>query len=172
VLDESGRPVRPGETGEIVARGANVSPGYLDDPEETSRRFPDGALRTGDLATVDDEGFIYIVGRSADFIKSWGHRVSAQQVEEAALRHASVAEAAVIGLPDPEAGEAVTLAVVAAVNATIDLTELAGFLRSHLAKHMVPQTIHVIDELPLTASGKVSTAELQVRLAGGSAQVR
>ena len=109
VLNEAGAPVVPGEQGEIVARGANISPGYYNDPEETERKFPDGTLRTGDLATVDSEGFIFIVGRSGDFIKSWGYRVSPQQIEEVALAHPGVSEAAAVGLPDLEAGEAVTL---------------------------------------------------------------
>ena len=161
VIDESGEPVQPGGVGEIVARGASVSPGYVNDPEETSRKFPEGMLRTGDLATVDSDGFIFIVGRSGDFIKSWGHRISSQQIEETVLQHASVGDAAAVGLPDPDAGEAVTLAVMAAPNTQIDSDELASFLRAHLAKHMVPRSIHVVDELPLTASGKVSKAELR-----------
>lgn len=161
VIDESGEPVQPGGVGEIVARGASISPGYVNDPEETKRKFPNGMLRTGDLATVDSDGFLYIVGRSEDFIKSWGHRISSQQIEETVLQHASVADAVAIGLPDPDAGEAVTLAVMAAPNTQIDSAELAGFLRAHLAKHMVPKAIHVVDALPLTASGKVSKAELR-----------
>jgi acyl-CoA synthetase (AMP-forming)/AMP-acid ligase II len=171
VLDESGEPVQPGAVGEIVARGPSISPGYVNDAEETARKFPDGMLRTGDLATVDSDGFIFIVGRSGDFIKSWGHRISSQQIEETALQHPSVGDAVAVGLPDPDAGEAVTLAVMPAPHAQIDSSELAGFLRAHLAKHMVPRSIHVLDALPLTASGKVSKAELRELLASRPAQV-
>jgi long-chain acyl-CoA synthetase len=161
VVNEAGAPVSPGRIGEVFARGASISPGYYNDPAETSQKFPDGCLRTGDLATVDDDGFIYIMGRRGDFIKSWGYRISSQEIEETALQHKSVAEAAALGLPDIEAGEAVTLAVVAAPNAELDHAELASFLRGHLPKHMVPTSVHVLDTLPLTASGKVSKPEVR-----------
>jgi long-chain acyl-CoA synthetase len=161
VVDEAGAPVSPGQIGEVLARGASISPGYYNDLVETSQKFSDGSLRTGDLATVDDDGFIYIIGRRGDFIKSWGYRISSQQIEETALQHESVADAAALGLPDIEAGEAVTLAVVAAPNAELDHAELARFLRGQLPKHMVPRSVHVLDTLPLTASGKVSKPELR-----------
>jgi len=161
VLDDAGRPVRPGVPGEIWASGANISPGYFRDPEATAAKFPGGDLRTGDLATVDEDGYLFIVGRSENFIKSWGHRVSPQQVEEAVLPHPSVAEAAVVGLPDADAGEAVALAVVPADGATVDTAELLAFLRGVLPKHMVPTSVHLLPALPLNANGKVSSPELR-----------
>lgn len=164
VVGEDGLPVAPGQQGEIVARGANISPGYYNDPEETAQKFPGGALLTGDLATVDDGGYIHIVGRRGDFIKSWGYRVSPAQIEETVLQLGTVADAAAIGLPDPEAGEAITLAVVPADGAALDVAELLGFLRSRLPKHMVPEAVHVLDSLPLTASGKTSKPQLRALL--------
>lgn len=161
VLDEAGLPVPPGVEGEIVASGANISPGYHRDPEATARKFPGGDLRTGDLATVDVDGYIFIVGRSGEFIKSWGHRVSPQQVEEAALTHPTVAEAAVVGLPDEAAGEAITLAVVPATGAMPDPTELVKHLADLLPKHMLPASVHVLEAFPLNASGKVARPELR-----------
>ena len=161
VLNDAGQPVAVDETGEIVARGANISPGYHNDPEATAEKFPDGDLRTGDLATVDADGFLFIVGRRGDFIKSWGYRISPAQIEETALRHAGVTGAAAVGLPDPEAGEAVTLAVTVAPDQALDPAGLTAFLRGHLPKHMVPESVHVLDALPMTASGKVSKAELR-----------
>lgn len=163
VLDESGRQVQPGQRGEIVARGANISPGYYRDPHETARKFQDGALHTGDLATVDDEGFIFIVGRSEDFIKSWGHRIAPQQIEEVALTHPSVAEAAVVGVPDPQAGERIVLVVVLKDDEA-DSQELLSFLANRLAKHATPHAVVTFDELPLNANGKVSRVDLQARL--------
>ncbi|GAA3706759.1 AMP-binding protein [Microlunatus aurantiacus] len=171
VLNEAGTPVVPGEPGEIVARGANISPGYYNDPEATERKFRDGTLRTGDLATVDSEGFIFIVGRSGDFIKSWGYRVSPQQIEEVALAHPGVSEAAAVGLPDLAAGEAVTLAIVAVPDMSVDVDALLELLRSRLPKHMVPEVIHVLGALPLTASGKIAKPELRELLAGIRSQV-
>lgn len=172
VVDENGTPVAPGEQGEIIARGANISPGYYNDPEETAHKFPDGTLRTGDLATVDADGFIYIVGRSGDFIKSWGYRISPQQIEEAALSHPGVSEAAAVGLPDPDAGEAVTLAIVAEPATTpVEVTPLLEFLRARLPKHMVPEAVHLLPAFPLTASGKIAKQDLRELLAGARSEV-
>lgn len=164
VLDENDQPVVPGEQGEIVAAGENISPGYLRDPKETERKFRNGALRTGDQATVDEDGFIYIVGRSEDFIKSWGHRISPQQIEEVVLARSDVAEAVVVGLPDDQAGERVALAVVYRPNEVFDRDGLMAFLRGRLPKHMIPQVVAVLDDLPLNANGKVSRAALRVQL--------
>jgi acyl-CoA synthetase (AMP-forming)/AMP-acid ligase II len=161
VLSDEGRPVAADEPGEIVASGDNISPGYYNDPEATAEKFPDGGLRTGDLATVDADGFIYIVGRRGDFIKSWGYRISPAQVEEAALRHPGISGAAAVGLPDPDAGEAVTLAVTVSPGAVVDAQELLGFLRGQLPKHVVPEAVHLLAELPLTASGKVAKPALR-----------
>jgi len=101
VLNESGEPVRPGERGEIYATGANISPGYFGDPEGSVTKFTPYGLRTGDLAVVDDDGDIFIVDRRDDFIKSWGHRVSSQEVEAAALRIRSWPRASPAPQPTP-----------------------------------------------------------------------
>lgn len=161
VEHDDGSPVVPGEQGEIIARGANISPGYLNDSVATQQKFHAGALRTGDLATVDQEGFIHIVGRSGDFIKSWGYRISPQQIEETALKAPDVGGAVAMGFPDPDAGEAVTLAVEPTPQGELDPEGLRLFLAHHLPKHMVPATIRVFDRLPQTASGKVARGELR-----------
>jgi acyl-CoA synthetase (AMP-forming)/AMP-acid ligase II len=109
VLREDGGPVAPEEIGEIVARGANISPGYLNDPEATAAKFVGGTLRTGDLATVDADGFIFVVDRKDDFIKSWGYRVSSQEVESCVLELQDVVSAAAVGVPDLEAGESIVV---------------------------------------------------------------
>lgn len=176
VLDEAGQPVQPGGQGEIVAAGPSISPGYYRDPDATAEKFPGGILRTGDLATVDADGFIYIVGRSGEFIKSWGYRISPAQVEEAALAHPDVAEAAAIGVPDPEAGEAIALAVVPMPGAGIDPDGVISFLAGRLPKHLVPDSVRVLPSLPLNASGKVARAQLRALLSpktdgGGRATV-
>lgn len=165
VLDDAGKPVAPGEVGEIVARGANVSPGYLNDPEGTAAKFPGGALRTGDLATVDDEGFIYVLDRKDDFIKTWGYRVSSQEIEAAALRMPDLIAAAAVGIPDERAGEAVALFATVRPGAAVDPRTIDEFLRKRLAKHMVPARITLVDALPLNTNGKVVKAALRAQAA-------
>lgn len=169
VLDEAGEPVQPGVTGEIVARGDNVSPGYLGDPEGTATKFPGGALLTGDLATVDDEGFIYVVDRKDDFIKSWGYRISSQEIEACALQIPDLVSAAVVGVPDDRAGESITLFVTVHPEATVTVEDIQNFLRRQLAKHMVPESVHVVDALPLNSSGKVVKSDLRSWATGSHA---
>ena len=171
VLGEDGRPVAPGERGQIYATGDNIGPGYLDDPEATAAKFTEHGLRTGDVAVVDDEGFIYIVDRADDFIKSWGHRVSSQEVEACALRLEDLVSAAAVGVPDDEAGEAVTLFVTRRPGAEVDPDEVLAFMRAELPTHMVPRSVHVLDSLPLTTNGKTAKAALR-ELATGRAGER
>lgn len=154
VVDELGRPVAPGATGEIVARGDNISPGYLDDPEESAAKFPDGVLRTGDLATVDEDGFIYIVDRKADFIKSWGHRISSQEIEACMLQMPDIVSAAVVGIPDPDAGEAITLVVSVRAGSSTTAQDIVSFGRARLPKHKLPKQVHIVESMPLNANGK------------------
>jgi acyl-CoA synthetase (AMP-forming)/AMP-acid ligase II len=161
VLDGEGRPVAPGERGEIYARGENISPGYLDDPEATAAKFTADGLRTGDVAVVDDEGFVFIVDRVDDFIKSWGHRISSHEVEACALRLDGLVSAAAVGVPDDEAGEAVTLFVTLRPGAELTPDDVLAFMRSQLPKHMVPRSVLVLDALPLTVNGKTAKASLR-----------
>jgi long-chain acyl-CoA synthetase len=168
VLDENGEPVRPGQQGEIYATGANISPGYYKDPEGSAAKFTPRGLRTGDLAVVDDEGDIFIVDRRDDFIKSWGYRVSSQEVEAAALRMEQLVSAAVIGVPDDEAGEAVTLFVTARPGADVTPDEVLAVCRQHLPKYMVPRSVLVLDALPVNASGKVAKPQLREMAAAQS----
>jgi long-chain acyl-CoA synthetase len=161
VLNENGEPVLPGEPGEIYATGANISPGYSDDPEASAAKFTPHGLRTGDLAVVDSEGDIFIVDRRDDFIKSWGYRVSSQEVEAAALRMEQLVSAAVIGVPDDQAGEAVTLFVTARPGAEVTPGEVVAVCRQHLPKHMMPSSVLILDALPLNANGKVAKPRLR-----------
>ena len=112
VVDEFGQRVLPGQTGEIVAEGGNVTLGYWQDEEETARHFRNGKLYTGDLATVDEDGFIHIVDRAKDFLKCGGKRVSCRSLENILLEHAALLEAAVVGVPDEVLGEAVVAYIV------------------------------------------------------------
>jgi acyl-CoA synthetase (AMP-forming)/AMP-acid ligase II len=161
VLDDQGRPVAPGERGEIYAQGRNISPGYFDDPEGSAVKFTPFGLRTGDLATVDEDGYIYVVDRRDDFIKSWGYRVSSQEIEAAVLRNENLVSAAAIGIPDLEAGEAIMLFVTACSSSRVTPEDVLGDCRRHLPKHMVPREVLVVDGLPLNANGKVAKTALR-----------
>jgi len=161
VLDEAGQPVPPGQRGEIYAAGANISPGYYGDPAESTAKFTPHGLRTGDLAVVDDDGYIYIVDRRDDFIKSWGHRISSQEVEAAALRMPQLVSVAVVGVPDDAAGETLALFVTPAPGAEITPAAVLAVCRQHLPKHMVPHSVVILEAMPVTANGKIAKRELR-----------
>jgi long-chain acyl-CoA synthetase len=161
VLGPDLEPVRAGGKGEIYARGPSISPGYYGDPDGTSDKFTPHGLRTGDVAVVDDDGYIFIVDRRDDFIKSWGYRVSSQEVEAAALRMPQLVSAAAIGVPDEVAGEAITLFVTVAPGSEITTEAVAVACRQSLPKHMVPKSVVVIDGMPLNASGKIAKTRLR-----------
>ncbi len=164
VLNESGLPVNPGETGEIVAEGANITKGYWRDDEESALKFREGKLYTGDLATVDEDGFIYVVARSADFLKCGGKRVSCSKIEESLLEFEGVVEAAVVSTTDEVLGEA-PVAFVAfqrsrCTNSEIE-QELLDFCRKRLPLPLVPKKIVRLDALPKNSSGKVMKSVLK-----------
>jgi acyl-CoA synthetase (AMP-forming)/AMP-acid ligase II len=169
VLNENGEPVAPGEQGEIYAAGANISPGYHKDPEGSAAKFTPYGLRTGDLAVVDDDGYIFIVDRRDDFIKSWGHRISSQEVETAALRMEQLVSAAVIGVPDDKAGEEVTLFVTVRPGAVVTQDEVLAFCSQHLATYMMPRSVLILDALPLNQNGKIAKTQLREMAAAGAA---
>lgn len=161
VVGEDGAPVAPGQVGEIRARGRNISPGYLGDPEATAEKFVDGELRTGDLATVDDEGYIYVVDRKDDFIKSWGYRISSQEIESGVLCLSDVVSAAAVGVQDFEAGEAIHVFITLRPGSSLTPENVLEHCRDHFAKYMVPSFVHVIPGLPLNSNGKVLKSELR-----------
>jgi acyl-CoA synthetase (AMP-forming)/AMP-acid ligase II len=161
VLGDDMVPVAVGETGEIYATGPNISPGYYGDPDGSATKFTPFGLRTGDLAEVDSDGYIFIVDRRDDFIKSWGYRVSSQEVEAAALQVEQVVSTAAVGVPDLEAGEAVTLFVTVRPGTEVSTADVLAACRSRLPKHSVPRTVAIIDEMPLNAHGKVAKTHLR-----------
>ena len=157
VMDEDGRPVPcDGKTvGEIAIRSPANMAGYWRRPDLTEKTIRDGWMRTGDIATWDAERYIFIVDRAKDMIISGGENIYSIQVEEAIYKHPAVLEAAVIGVPDPEWGEAVTAYVVlrAGMNASAqDIIELA---RQHLASYQKPRQVHFVAELPKAPTGKI-----------------
>lgn len=162
VIGEDGLPVSSGEVGEIYASGDNISPGYLNDPEASAGKFVDGVLHTGDLATIDEEGFIYIVDRKSDFIKVMGRRVSSQEVEAVILERPEIVAAAAIGEPDDVQGEAIKVFVTIKQGIRITSTELLNYCKAKMVRYMIPKEVIIVDQLPLNAHGKVVKAELRL----------
>ncbi|MFW0795346.1 AMP-binding protein [Gordonia sp. CPCC 205515] len=161
VLREDMTPVSPGEKGEIYATGRNISPGYLGNPADSSNKFTKNGLRTGDLAVVDEDGYIFVVDRIDDFIKSWGYRVSSQEVEAVALQMTDLVSAAAVGVPDDEAGEAITLFATTRPGSNVSSADILAHCRAILPKHMVPRTIEIIDVIPVNANGKIAKTRLR-----------
>ena len=162
VIDNEGRPVKPGEVGEIVASGDNVSPGYFNDPEASAEKFHQGQLRTGDLATVDEDGFIFIVDRKSDFIKSLGHRVSSQEIEAKILDEIKdVVGVAAIGQADLLQGESIKVFVTLRQGSQISSDGILQHCRATMARHMVPREIVIRESLPTNAHGKIVKSVLR-----------
>ena len=166
VVDGSGRSVpRDDRTvGEIVARGATVTPGYWNRPEETAAAFQDGWFHTGDLATIDGEGWLNIVDRKKDMILSGGENVYSTEVENALLEHPAVLECAAYGVPSEAWGEEVRAAVVLTSDVTVEA--LRAHCRGHLAGYKVPKRIDLVPALPRTGSGKISKRLLRDAASG------
>lgn len=161
VVDESGADVRPGEVGEIYASGPSIARGYWRAPAASAAKFVDGGLRTGDVATVDEDGYVYVVDRKADFIKSWGYRISSQEVEAALMRMPELVSAAVVGAPDDRAGEAIVAFCALRAGAALTAADVLRFCRQQLARHMVPHRVVFLESLPLNPNGKVTKAVLR-----------
>ena len=161
VVDAEMQDVAPGEVGEVVHRSPHLMDGYWNDPERTAAAFEGGWFHSGDLATIDAEGYITIVDRKKDMIKSGGENISSREVEEAIYAHRGVAEVAVIGLPDPRWVEAVTAFVVPRPGLSPDESELLAHCRARLSGFKIPKRIVVVEALPRNASGKILKRELR-----------
>lgn len=155
VFDPEGRPVATGTTGEICARGANIMLGYWKDAGMTAAVLRDGWLRTGDLAYQDDEGYIYIVGRSSEMIKTGAHRVNPAEIEEVILELDGVEEAVAIGVEDELLGQVIKVLIVPAASGAPDLRTIQAHCRNNMANFKIPKFIEFVSEIPKTASGKI-----------------
>jgi long-chain acyl-CoA synthetase len=155
VVDAAGKEVEPGEVGEVVARGPNVMKGYWNKAEETAYGLRGGWLHTGDLATVDEGNYIYIVDRLKDMIISGAENVYSNEVESAIYAHPAVLEAAVIGVPDPTWGEHVHAVVVLKPDHSATADEIVEVCRSRIAGYKLPRSIEFVDALPKSGAGKI-----------------
>ena len=161
VVDELGNEVPDGEVGELIVRGPNVMKGYYKMPEETAAALRDGWLYTGDLARRDEDGYFYIVDRKKDLVIVGGYNVYPREVEEVLFEHRDVVEAAVIGVPDPDFGEAVHAFVVLKDGVKEDIESLESYCKKRLAKYKVPKQFEFLNELPKNTTGKILRRSLK-----------
>jgi long-chain acyl-CoA synthetase len=156
IRDDDGRDVALGEPGELCVRGPQVMKGYWQRPEATEQvMYPDGYLRTGDIATMDEKGFFRIVDRKKDMILVSGFNVFPNEVENVVTLHPDVIEAACIGVPDPKSSEAVKIFVVKRPGANLDAGQVIAWCRENLTAYKVPKHVEFRDELPKTNVGKI-----------------
>jgi long-chain acyl-CoA synthetase len=164
IVGDDGAAVAPGEVGELVVRGPSVMSGYWKRPEATAETIVDGWLHTGDLGRMSADGIIHLLDRAKDMIISGGSNVYAVEVEDVLATHDSVAEVAVVGVPDDLWGELVVAVVVPAEGDAVDPVALDALARSRLAGYKVPRRYESVSALPRNAYGKVLKRELRLRL--------
>ena len=160
IIDESGAALGPGEVGEIAIRGDNVMKGYWDNPQATAEAIPDGWFRTGDLATVDEDGYYTIVDRKKDMILRGGMNVYPREVEELIYTHPDVLEVAVVAVPDELLGENVGAAIVMRPGATTTIAEVQEWTKERIAAYKYPRRVWQVEELPKGPTGKVLRREV------------
>lgn len=165
IVDDAGVTCPPGELGEIVVRGPAVMLGYWNRPEATAEALKDGWLHTGDIGMTDTNGYVFVLDRMKDLIITGGANVYAREVEELLLTHDEIAAVAVIGLSDRDWGERVTAIVVREPNATLTAEDVIAYAGAHLASYKRPKQVEFVDELPLSAYGKVLKRELRAQFA-------
>lgn len=161
LIGEDGQTVGPGEgVGEIAIRGDNVMKGYWGKPEATEAAIPDGWFRTGDIASVDEDGYYTIVDRKKDLIIRGGMNIYPREIEEVLYTHPDVLECAVVSVPHPELGEDVGAAVSLREGASGDLEEIKQYVKDRVAAYKYPRTVWVLDELPKGPTGKILKREI------------
>jgi long-chain acyl-CoA synthetase len=166
IMAPSGTLLPAGERGEVVVRGANVMRGYLGQPEVTAGTIRDGWLHTGDLGTLDPDGYLVLVDRIKDMIIRGGENISPKEIEEVLYRHRAVLEAAVVGRPDPLYGEIPVAFVALLPGTTATAEDLTQHCRAGLAAYKVPREIRMLTALPKNSVGKIVKGVLRDTVAG------
>ncbi|WP_174734775.1 long-chain-fatty-acid--CoA ligase [Mesobacillus harenae] len=161
IVDENGQEVPKGEVGELIVRGDNITPGYYGLEEETKKAIKDGWLYTGDLVTMDDDGYLYIVDRKKDLIIRGGFNVYPRDLEEVIASHEAVAEVAVIGVPSESLGEEIVACVIKKPGAVVSEDEIISFSQQKLAKYKSPKKVVFLDQLPRNGVGKILKRKLR-----------
>ncbi len=155
ILDEDGRQIPAGRTGELVASGSNIMQGYWKDQETTDRLLTKAGYHTGDLGHQDEEGYFYVNGRKDNLLKVGGHRINTQEVEDALMATKRVIEAAVLGLPDTLLGNKL-IAVATPVNGECKENDILSLCAQILPKHKLPSEIKFVRSLPKHTNGKIN----------------
>ena len=161
IMGTDGVPVPPGAEGELELSGPQVVPGYWNNPEATNHAMPGGRLRTGDVAIMDERGWVYLVDRLKDQINVSGYKVWPREVEDVLYEHPAVHEAAVVGEPDEYRGETVVAFVSLKSGTSATEQELIAFTKKRLAAYKYPRAVHIIGELPKTHAGKIRRGEVR-----------
>jgi acyl-CoA synthetase (AMP-forming)/AMP-acid ligase II len=172
VVSDTGQEIRRDEqeVGEIIVRGDTVTPGYWQLPEETAQAVRNGWLYTGDMAVMDEEGYVTIVDRRKDMIVTGGENVYSTEVENVLYQHPAVLECAVVGVPDEKWGEAVKGFVVLRSDCGVSADEIITFCRERIARYKAPKSIDFISSLPKTGSGKIEKKKLRDACRRGNKQ--
>jgi oxalate---CoA ligase len=152
-MNDAGTLLPAGSQGEVVIKGSNVTRGYHNNPEANAAAFTSGWFRTGDQGVLDARGYLTLVGRLKELINRGGEKISPREIDEALLTHPAVAEAVCFGVPDAKYGEEVAAAVV--LRGEASAADLLAHCRERLAAFKVPKTIHLVMQIPRTATGKV-----------------
>jgi long-chain acyl-CoA synthetase len=163
IVDDTGKDLPPGEIGELVTAGPQVVAGYWNKPEESAKALPDGALHTGDVGYMDEQGWFYIVDRKKDQINAGGYKIWPREVEDVLYEHPSVREAAVVGVPDEYRGETVKAFVSLRPGKAATPEELIAFTKERMAAYKYPRQVEILDDIPKTATGKLLRRELRLR---------
>ena len=156
IQDDEGRELAPFETGEICVCGPAVFAGYYNNPEANAKAFRDGWFRTGDLGHMDQEGFLYITGRSSDMYISGGSNVYPRETEEKMLTHPAIAEVAILGVPDKTWGEVGVAVCVLRPDAQLNERELLAWMEGKVSRYKLPKRVFFWDELPKSGYGKIT----------------
>jgi len=164
IINDQGHPLQPGEVGEIICRGPLVCQGYYNNPQANETNFRDGWLLTGDLGRFDEDGYLNIVGRKKNVIKSGSISIFPNEIQQVLQNHHSVFEAAVVGVPDKEWGEAVTAVVALRPGEVLSTEEVIKYCKERLAPYKAPKFVRFEDSLPHTELGKVAIEEIKARL--------
>jgi fatty-acyl-CoA synthase len=158
---ETDLPMPVGEPGELCTRGYSVMAGYWQEPEKTAEVIENGWMHTGDLATMDEEGYFNIVGRIKDLVIRGGENVYPREVEEFLYSHPAIVDAQVIGVPDERYGEELMAWVRLKDGASLDAAQLREFCTGKLAHYKIPRYVHVVDEFPMTVTGKIRKVQMR-----------
>ena len=161
IVDEDNRPVKVGEVGEIICQSPLATHGYYKNPEATNASFRDGWFYTGDLGYFDEEGYLFVAGRKKDMVKSGGISIYPLEIESVIYSHPAILEAAVIGVPDTQWGEAVKAVVVVKPESGLGAEELLRFCKERLSAYKVPKSVEFRASLPHTEVGKVNKVKLK-----------